>query len=96
MRTFTTCYFERENSTKKTLVCRDVTLHDQRNARFVWQFRLHPDLEKMRPERIPAPTCMNCPLLSVVDIPIQELMNDCKSVGWAYLKFYEERGDYEG
>jgi hypothetical protein len=46
-----------------------------------------------RPEKMPAPHCNNCPLLSVTDIPIQGLMDDCVTIGRSILQSYREDSD---
>lgn len=39
---------------------------------------------KERPERMPGPHCQNCPLISLLNISLRELMDDCVKLGkWA-------------
>jgi hypothetical protein len=48
---------------------------------------------KERPEKSPAPHCANCPLLSLFNVDIQTLMDDCVKMGHFALRFLEERLD---
>jgi hypothetical protein len=48
---------------------------------------------KVRPKRSPAPHCANCPLLSLFNVDVQTLMDDCVKLGHFALKVLEERLD---
>lgn len=48
---------------------------------------------KSRPEKMPAPHCRNCPLLSVTKGSHRDLMNDCVEMGKQLLNLWEGPDD---
>jgi len=54
------------------------------------EFRLHPDVQDLRPERQAAPHCQNCPLQSLFGVDTKELMNDCVEKGFYALRYWED------
>jgi hypothetical protein len=46
-----------------------------------------------RPEKMPAPHCSRCPLLSLFNVDVQKLMDDCVLMGKFALEVWEDLGN---
>jgi len=65
---------------------------DERWFKFKFAYRNHPETSSLpRPNRMPAPTCDNCPLQSLFNVDVQKLMDDCVKMGSFALEVLEGR-----
>jgi ribosome modulation factor len=67
---------------------------DEQWFKFKYEYRNHPETSSLpRPNRMPAPHCVNCPLQSLFNVDVQKLMDDCVKMGTFALKIVEGRLD---
>ena len=67
---------------------------DEQWFKFKYEYRKHPGVNDLeQPKRMPAPHCNNCPMLSLFNVDVQALMDDCVGMGAHALKVWEESAD---